>query len=257
MLFDRNELLPLIADKLSVRDFVKARVGSEILTTVYAVYDKETDIRLDDLPDRFVLKANHGSDFNYFVESVADENLDAIIRSARKWLITNYGRRNGQWAHKLICRKVFAEEYLEPGGNHLANYKIFCFDGEPRYLKVSFGAPSALTSRFFDLDWNTLEVVEGQPNYPPNLVPRPEYFVDMLEIARRLSRGFDFLRVDLYNIQRGIVFSELTNYPAGANHRFRPSEYDYRFGSYWNPESMTYLPIKRMMSARHDLAEPA
>ncbi len=257
MLFDRNELLPIIADKLSVRDFVRARVGSEVLKTIYAVYGRETEIRLDDLPDRFVLKANHGSGLNYFVESDADKNPDTIVRLVRKWLTTNYGRRNRQWAHKSIHRKVFAEEYLEPEGNDLINYKFFCFDGEPRYLKVPFGPPSGRRSRFFDLDWNTFEVVEGQPNYPPNMVPRPGYLAGMLEIARLLSRGFDFLRVDLYNIRNRIVFGELTNYPAEANHRFLPREYDYRFGSYWKPESMTYLPINRMMMAGDDRADPA
>lgn len=257
ILFDRNKLLPFIADKLSVRNFVRERVGLELLTTIYGVYGRETEICLGDLPDKFVLKANHGSDFNYFVESSADKNPEKIARLAHKWLTTNYGLRNRQWAHKSINRKVFAEEYLEPEGNDLFNYKFFCFDGEPRYLKVPFGPPADRRSRFFDLDWNALEVIEGQPNYPPNTVPRPGYLMEMIEIARLLSRGFDFLRVDLYNIRDRIVFSELTNYPAAANHRFLPPEYDYKFGSYWNLESMTYLPIKWMISASDDLAERA
>ena len=81
------------------------------------------------------------------------------------------------------------------------------------------------------------------------MVPRPEKLAEMLEISRLLSRGFDFLRVDLYNIRNRIVFGELTSYPSAGANRFDPREYDYKFGSYWNLDSMTYLPVKRKLSA--------
>ncbi len=239
MLFDRNELLPIISDKLAVRDFVRSRVGSAVLKKIYAVYENETEIRLDDLPDRFVLKANHGSKMNYFVESAADKNPDIIVPIARRWLTTNYGRQNGQWAYKSICPRIFAEERLEN-----IEYKIFCFDGEPKFLKVLVGLKPDRRSRFFDLDWNTFEVAEISPNFPRDMISRPANLTEMVEISRRLSRGFDFLRVDLYNIRNKIFFGELTNYHSAAMQRFHPREYDYKFGSYWNPDSMTYLPVK-------------
>ncbi len=250
MLFDRNELLPIISDKLAVRDFVRARVGSAILTKIYAVYDSDIEIRLDDLPDKFVLKANHGSQFNYFVESVAYKIPEIIAPCTRKWLTTNYGLQNGEWAYKSIHPKIFAEEYLEPEGNDLIDYLFFCFDGEPKFLKVGVGYKLGGRSRFFDLNWNTYQVADQHHlNFPQNMVPRPENLAEMLEISRLLSRGFDFLRVDLYNIRNRIVFGELTCYHNAAAHRFYPREYDYKFGSYWNLDSMTYLPVKRKLSA--------
>ena len=250
MLFDRNELLPIISDKLAVRDFVRARVGSAILTKIYAVYDGDIEIRLDDLPDKFVLKANHGSNFNYFVESAAYKIPEIIAPCARKWLTTNYGLQNGEWAYKSIHPKIFAEEYLEPEGNDLIDYKFFCFDGEPKFLKVIVRDKLGGRSRYFDLNWNTYQVADQHHlNFPQNMVPRPENLAEMLEISRLLSRGFDFLRVDLYNIRNRIVFGELTSYPNAAAQRIYPREYDYKFGSYWNLDSMTYLPVKRKLSA--------
>jgi hypothetical protein len=38
----------------------------------------------------------------------------------------------------------------------------------------------------------------------------------MLEIAEALSRGFDFVRVDLYNFDGQIYFGEMTCTPAGG-----------------------------------------
>ncbi len=66
----------------------------------------------------------------------------------------------------------------------------------------------------------------------------------MLEVSRKLSAGFDFLRVDLYSNHGRIVFGELTNYPNGAAYKFEPLMYDMRFGSYWPRKSMTYLPFR-------------
>jgi hypothetical protein len=56
----------------------------------------------------------------------------------------------------------------------------------------------------------------------------------MLEMARRLSSGTDFLRVDLYNINGRIVFGELTSHPASGMGMFEPAEWDLKFGSYWH-----------------------
>jgi len=58
-------------------------------------------------------------------------------------------------------------------------------------------------------------------------IPRPKKLDKMIETAERLSRGFNFLRVDLYCIDDDkIVFGELTYNPGGGNCRFRPRKYD-------------------------------
>lgn len=242
-LFDRDELLPVIADKLAVRDFVTERVGSAILTEVYGVYNSETEILFDELPDRFVLKANHGSGYIYIVESAIDRDRDTIVSHAWEWLATDYGGPRGEWCYTPIRPRLFAEEYLEFEGDECVEYKFSCFDGEPKFVKVIIGHKGHHTaSRFFDFEWNSLDVAEGQPNFPRDHVPRPENLEEMIEISRLLSAGFDFVRADLYSIRSRIIFGELTMYPNSGLHRFHPREYDRTFGAYWNRDSMTYLP---------------
>jgi hypothetical protein len=62
--------------------------------------------------------------------------------------------------------------------------------------------------------------------------PPPNYR-DMFEIARTLSAGTDFVRVDLYNLGGRIVFGELTNYPQSGLRKFDPRSFDLTLGSYW------------------------
>lgn len=248
VLFDRDPLLPVIADKLAVRDFVRERAGEDILNQIHAVYDRVEQIDLDELPDRFVLKANHGSGFNYFVASPADRNPEAIASRARLWLASNYGALMREWAYKTIPPRLFAEAYLEADDGNLLNYKFFCFAGEPRLIKVVADLTANQKALFVDLDWNVLPVMELERERPDGPIQRPVNFPEMLDTCRRLSRGFDFLRVDLYSIGGRTVFGELTNYHNAGRDRFRPRAFDYSLGTLWDRATMTYLPGRRQSS---------
>jgi hypothetical protein len=41
------------------------------------------------------------------------------------------------------------------------------------------------------------------------------------------------MRVDLYNVENKIYFSELTPYPGGVSTKFEPESLDYALGEKW------------------------
>jgi len=53
----------------------------------------------------------------------------------------------------------------------------------------------------------------------------------MCAYARELSKGMAFLRVDLYQINGKIYFSELTFCPCNGLFPFEPPEWDKKLGS--------------------------
>ena len=55
----------------------------------------------------------------------------------------------------------------------------------------------------------------------------------MIELAEKLSTGFPFARVDLYNIQGEIIFGEITFYPWSGYVRYTPDSFDYELGKYF------------------------
>lgn len=66
-----------------------------------------------------------------------------------------------------------------------------------------------------DLNWNYLPYTKKE--YMPASKPeRPKKLDEMVEIAKILSKDFKFVRVDLYEYQDHVYFSELTFYPWGA-----------------------------------------
>ena len=55
----------------------------------------------------------------------------------------------------------------------------------------------------------------------------------MVKIAEKLSEGFPFVRVDLYNVNGKIYFGEMTFYPASGYFVYRPEEINTWLGSFF------------------------
>ena len=71
-------------------------------------------------------------------------------------------------------------------------------------------------------------------NYPNSAIPtaKPEQLSEMLAIARKLSQGFHFVRVDLYEINSEIFFSEFTFFSDAGFAPFEPPEWNDALGSW-------------------------
>lgn len=82
----------------------------------------------------------------------------------------------------------------------------------------------------YDLDWRPLRFCLEHP-LPDLTVPRPTRLAELLGCARRLSAGFGFVRVDLYQVGERVVFGELTFYPGGGHNRFFPAAADRALGA--------------------------
>ena len=110
------------------------------------------------------------------------------------------------------------------GGGSLLDYKFYCFNGEPKFLYISEGLENHSTAKisFLTLDWQFAAFQRNDYKSFTTLPQKPECFKRMLEIARKLSEGIKFLRVDLYVIQNEIYFSELTFFPCSG---FMPCSY--------------------------------
>ena len=136
------------------------------------------------------------------------------------------------WAHEE--RPAAARGDLPAG---MVDYKFYCFGGEPRLLYVSKGLEDHATARisFLTLDWEFAPF--GRPDYRPfeELPPRPACLAEMVEMARELSAGIPFVRVDLYEHKGSPLFSEMTFSPCAGLMEFDPPEWDGRLGEWVEP----------------------
>lgn len=120
--------------------------------------------------------------------------------------------------------------------NGLTDYKFYCFNGVPKYLYVSNGMDNHETARLSFLTMNWEKAPFGRSDYLEFevLPPKPTKFDEMVKIAKSLSGGHPFLRVDLYEINNKVYFSELTFSPCGGFMPFVPEEWDAKLGEMVN-----------------------
>ena len=232
----RNPIMKKCVDKYAVREFVKEKLGNETpyLNDCYGVWDHFDEIDFSSLPNEFVLKTTNGSG-----DVVICEDKDKFdFASAKKKLSENEKRsfvgRAREWAYYDVPYRIIAERLIHSSDkNQIKDYKFFCFDGEPAFLFVaSERGTDNLKFDFFDLDWNWLPVTNEHEHNP--CIPKPEHFDEMLDISRKLSEPFPHVRVDLYEEEGQVFFGELTFYHFGGFAKFRPDEWDYKFGMYFD-----------------------
>jgi len=51
-------------------------------------------------------------------------------------------------------------------------------------------------------------------------------------LAEKLAEPFDYVRVDLYNLNGKIFIGELTHYPASGIGKYEPSSFVFELGKY-------------------------
>jgi len=239
-LYDNNPLYSICADKYRVREYVKEKIGEEYLVPLYLVTDKLTEEQWDKLPNSFVAKANHNSGPVQIVRDKNKVNKKEIIRELNNQLKLDFGVLSMEKYYSDIPRKIIVEKFLENNGEKdLRDYKFFCFNGKVKYCQLIKNRTIEETIDFYDKNWKLQEFI-GLLN-PINPIEKhsttvnnkPKNYSLMLELAEKLARDFDFVRVDFYNIDGKIYFGELTFCPASGIGTFIPEEWNYKFGSYW------------------------
>lgn len=229
----RDELMTRCADKIELKDYVKARVGECYVVPNYAVFDTVDDIDFSILPDKFVLKTSNGSHTNIICHSKSDLNIEDTTSKLRTWLECRSVKLGREWSYYNIKPRILCEELLPfDKQGELIDYKFFCFNGKVEflYVLVDRNNNSGLKLAILDSNFNKLEAYRNdiQPLVTP--VDKPENYSDMIKIAKELSKDFPHVRVDLYNLDGQIYVGELTFYDGSGYKGFIPDDFDYKIG---------------------------
>ncbi len=233
-IYDRNPLLPMTTDKYAVRSYIKKVLGEEkakeILIPLLYVTDQPETIPFERLPSAFIVKPNHVSGDKIIVENSYFDKKE-IIKTCRRWLKTPYGLEKLEWAYQPIKRKIIIEKLLlDDDGKIPKDFKFNMFHGKCKLVLVMFDRMNHPSISTFDEEWNFLSVKIPYPQGPK--IKKPKNYEIMLALAEKLSKPFDYVRVDLYDLNGKIYFGELTHYPDSGVLKFEPSSFDFELGKY-------------------------
>lgn len=229
-LYDNSPLKTKLADKYLVREWIKENLGEEYLIPLLGVYDSFDEIDFDKLPDKFVLKANHGCAWNIIVKDKQKFDKKKAKKKFDKWMKRNYALKAGfEMQYKDIPPKIVAEAFIQDSKGELNDYKVLCFNGEPKFIWIDQGRFSNRTENIYDTKWNLQPFLLTYENSKEE-VPPPKNLETMIEFARKLSKDFALVRVDFYNVDGKIYFGEMTFTSASGVDVFKPAEYDLKLG---------------------------
>lgn len=230
-LFDQRAIRKLFANRVAVRDYVADKIGDEHLIPLIGNYDELTQDNWDNLPEQFVLKANHGSGMVEIIKEKKKNSFEKIHTVTKEWQRTNYYRFGREWAYKNLPRTIVAENLLLNSQNEIPkDYKFFCFSGNVELIQVDLNRFGKHKQNLFDRNFNRIDGMLLDPPYS-GTIPKPDLLDKAINLAEILSDGINFVRVDLYLLKNKIYFGELTNYPLNGFVPFKPEELEQKMGA--------------------------
>lgn len=175
-LYDQNPEYIAMVDKYEVKKYVTEKIGEKYIIPTLGVWEHFDDIKFNELPDQFVLKCTHDSGGLVIVKDKSILNIKAAKKKIEKSLKKNYYLNGREWPYKNVKPRIIAEKYItdviseknlknheadqNKSNNDFIEYKMFCFNGEPRLFMVCKGQAhgQGRTNDFYDLDFNHIPV---------------------------------------------------------------------------------------------------
>ena len=236
MLYQRDPLLTSFCDKFLVRDFVASRVGPEYAVPLLWTGADPARIPFDRLPSSFVLKANHGCEFNIIVPDSATLDTSAAIRRLRRWLGINFCDDTYlgiAWGYKHVTPRILVEHYLQGESGPPVDFKLWCFSGRVVFVSTHHGRFGDHRILSYDRGFAPFNISFGDEYQASAVCERPPNLDEMTAVAEALAEGLGFIRVDLYSVGNRVYVGELTPYPGGVAAAFLPRSTDLELGQAW------------------------
>lgn len=234
-LYNRKPEYTRMVDKSEAKTVAENILGKGYVIPTLGVWNKFEEIDFNSLPDSFVLKTTNGGGGGGVIicRDKSKLNLASAAERLKSSLKANIYRHLKEWPYKNVKPRIIAEKFMVDESGELRDYKFYCFNGEPKVFLVASERFSGHRTYFdyFDMEGNHLPFTQGGMNNPvtPEL---PSTFVEMKQVAMKLSHGLPHVRIDLYSVDEKVYFGEFTFFDSSGFEKFTPREWDNVFGNW-------------------------
>lgn len=228
-----SKLIVQCADKYGVREYLKKKGYEDYLIPLVGVWDTVEQIDYDKLPDKFVLKCNHGSGYNIVCDKKEELDWKLAQKILNKWMKEDFGKFNVEIHYDKIKKKILCEKYIESSdGICPTDYKIHCFNGIPRFIEVCKERKAGeVNLTYYDCEGNGISYGYNRPNKRVDI--SYENLIQMNDIAQNISKDFQYVRVDFYISGEKILIGELTFTSGAGLMNYFKLEADKEIGTFW------------------------
>ena len=167
---------------------------------------------------RLVAKPTHASGVCVFLDRLGGDDVASLLAIS----VEDYYLLAGEALYRGLPRRILVEESLvDDDGNRPTDWRFACTRGVPWLGLADVHDGRTMHEHYFDVP--SLALIHaprvGTPLAPPTL-EMPARIRELLAVAARLSKPFEFVRVDLYATRDATWFGELTFTPLAARERF-------------------------------------
>lgn len=245
-IYDCSELKGRCADKIKVHDYVREKLGKDICVPIIKIYDSPDDININELPEKFVLKCNHGYAMNIICRDKTTFDEENAKQLCKKWINIDFGLDSPgyQYHYHFIDRKCYVETLLEDGiqKNSLFDYKFWCFNGKPILYTINEGNGHGDIMYYNIKTGQCMDLYNAFNNNIPKNFKKPVNFKEMLNYAQILAKDFTFVRIDFYEINGKVYLGEMTFTPGNGMFKYKKTGADVEIGN------MLTLPFDKFNS---------
>lgn len=224
-----------ITDKVTFKDYIRERLGEGHTAPMYGYWEKIEDLESDwnNLPEKFVLKSNLAANSSgVMIIEKSKISFSQIKKEVKRWLKPWHTLLNSwDWHFYNSTPKILAEKYMEDESGELRDYKFFCFDGNVPYFRVDYGRKNQHHATFFNSKFEEVNI--SVPDFPKECgadIKLPDNIVEMYSLAKSLSVGFPFIRIDFFSCNNKLYLSEFTFAPGGGTTHY-PEDFNKELGA--------------------------
>ncbi len=237
-LHDDPNIYSKLVDKYKVREYVDKVIGKEHLIPLIKVCDNISPKDFEDIPESFVIKTSNGGGGEHvlIVEDKSKLQLLDVCNKFNSYIQQDIGSKIDEYFYDIEKPVIIFEELIKHNnGSYPSDYKIHIFGSEKVIIQVDTNRFEDHCRSLFDENLKRLEF-SIQPKYKPvdSAYEFPSNIVDLISKAKSLSKGFKYVRVDMYSVESKIYFGELTFCHGSGWEPIKPKEKDFSLGNLWD-----------------------
>lgn len=225
----RSIALAPFVDKAIVKHFVKGMAPEIRVPNTYKIARTREELADVSLDHPYVAKPTHGSGVAVVKPgggALSHDEIEVLGRGLAK----NYYLAGGEIQYLHLEKGIIFEEFIGGPPTVPPDFKVYCFEGHPLFCTVLMDRYSGKKQVWLDRDGKRqpmhLRSPWGNKEVHPHEGPfeLPETYPRIIAAAEKLSRGFRFVRVDLFTCDGDVYLGELTFTPNNALNVHHPVE---------------------------------
>ena len=237
-LYYHNPVMSRCADKVLFKEYIKEQLGEGYTAKLYDVWEMPEEVNLRDIPEQCAVKSNCSSD-GCNIKLITDKSKIDFDKAEKEIKTSWFDRlklHTNSFANYYyeVQPKVYVGEYLEEDDD----YDVLCFHGEPKFVYVKTEHFNNGVNRevgypvsFYTTDWQYIDTKYKELPTQKD-IPKPAHLKEMLEISRKLSKEFPFVRVDFFENAGKLYVAEFSFAPWAGLRAYEPEAMDYEMGKW-------------------------